>query len=237
MSVRKRAVLRRLAVAGVAALATLTVVGCSNSAAPAKQVPPAQRLATARQRLEQSPAVSLSVESSGLPGKAVGVSGGRGTGLFNPPSFKGTLNATVSGVTGTVDVIAVDKDVYMKFFTPGYIKIDPKTYGAPNPAQLFSTQTGITSLIGRTAHLAAGPSVRDGADVLSTITGTLPGSAVADLLVIGERTGTFDVTYGLTDPGGDLRSVVLKGPFYAGSTSTYTLRVQRLAQPVAITRP
>ena len=79
--------------------------------------------------------------------------------------------------------------------------------------------------------------MRDGADVLSTITGTLPGTAVADLLVIGDHTGTFTVTYGLSDPGGDLRSVVLKGPFYAGSTSTYTLRVQRLAQPVAITRP
>lgn len=226
---------KKLAVAAVAALA---LAACSSgTSSGAKQVPPAQRLATARQRLEQSPAVSLSVESSGLPGKAVGVSGGRGTGLFNPPSFKGTLNATVSGVTGTVEVIAVDKDVYMKFFTPGYVKIDPKTYGAPNPAQLFSTQTGITSLIGRTAHLAAGGSVRDGADVLSTITGTLPGTAVADLLVIGDRTGTFSVTYGLSDPGGDLRSVVLKGPFYAGSTSTYTLRVQRLAQPVAITRP
>ena len=38
----------------------------------------------------------------------------------------------------------------MKFFTPTFNKIDPATYGAPNPAQLFNTETGITSLITQT---------------------------------------------------------------------------------------
>jgi lipoprotein LprG len=79
--------------------------------------------------------------------------------------------------------------------------------------------------------------VRSGSDVLHTITGQLPGAAVADLLVVGDRSGTFDVTYGLTDPGGELRSVVLKGPFYAGSTSTYTVGLKTLTQPVVINRP
>jgi lipoprotein LprG len=55
--------------------------------------------------------------------------------------------------------------------------------------------------------------------------------------VVGDRSGTFDVTYGLTDPGGELRSVVLKGPFYAGSTSTYTVGLKTLTQPVVINRP
>jgi len=31
--------------------------------------------------------------------------------------------------------------------------------------------------------------------------------------------------------------VLLKGPLYEGSTSTYSLRLTSLAQPVAITRP
>jgi lipoprotein LprG len=60
---------------------------------------------------------------------------------------------------------------------------------------------------------------------------------VADLFVIGDRTGTFDVTYGVTETGQELRTVLLKGPFYAGSTSTYSLRLKSLAAPVAITRP
>ncbi|QGN58744.1 LppX_LprAFG lipoprotein [Nostocoides sp. HKS02] len=132
MSVRVISV--RVVAAGVVALA---LAGCSSAApAPSSTASPAQQLAAARTTLEQSPAVSLDLEATGLPSKAVGVSAAKGTGLFSPPSFKGTLNATVSGITGTVDVIAVDQDVYLKFFTPGYAKIDPKTYGAPNPAQL-----------------------------------------------------------------------------------------------------
>lgn len=200
-------------------------------------VPPAQRLAAARAALEKGPAVSFTLTSEGLPGKAVGVSAAEGTGLFRPPSFKGTLNATIRGVTGTVDVIAVEQDVYLKFFTPGFTKIDPKTYGAPNPAQLFDTQTGVTSLVARTTALAAGPRTRDGATIVDTYTGQVPGSAVADLFVVGDRSGTFDVTYGVTEDGDELRSVVLKGPFYAGSTSTYTARLTRLPQAVAISRP
>jgi len=216
----------------------LALAGCSGGGdGGATDAAPAQQLATARKNLEKSPAVTFTLESSGLPGKAVGVSAAKGTGVFSPPSFQGTLNASIRGITGTVQVVAVEQDVYMKFFTPSFTKIDPAKYGAPNPAQLFNTSTGITSLISRTQDLARAGTVRDGADVLNTFTGKLPGTAVADLLVTGDRKGTFDVTYGVTRPGQELRSVVIKGPFYAGSTSTYTLHLTSLAQPVAITRP
>jgi lipoprotein LprG len=227
--------IRALAAVG---LVVVGLVGCSGgSSSDAPEAPPAEQLAAARANLEKSPAVAFTLTSTGLPSKAIGVSGAKGTGLFKPPSFQGTLNATVSGVTGTVDVIAVEQDVFMKFFTPTYNKIDPADYGAPNPAQLFNTQTGITALIGKTTNVAAGPDKREGSDVLKTFTGKLPGSAIADLLVIGDRSGTFDVTYGVTTPGKQLRSVVLSGPFYAGSTATYTLGLKNLAEPVAITRP
>jgi lipoprotein LprG len=231
----------RPVVALVALLACLVALsGCTGSDSPKPtktEQTPAQRLAAARTALEASPAVDFELTSAGLPAKAVGVSGAKGTGLFKPPSFKGTLNATIAGVTGTVEVIAVEQDVYLKFFTPGYNKINPSDYGAPNPAQLFNTQTGITSLIGKTSDAATGPQQRDRSDVLDTITGTVPGSAVADLFVIGDRSGTFDITYGITHDSKDLRTVVLKGPFYAGTTATYTLRLKALDQAVAITRP
>jgi lipoprotein LprG len=219
-------------------VAVLALAACtSDGGDPAPETPPAQRLAAARAALEKSPAVAFTLESQGLPSKAIGVSGAKGTGLFNPPSFKGTLNATVAGVTGTVEIIAVEQDVYMKFFTPGYNKIDPKTYGAPNPAQLFNTSTGVTSLVDKTTGLAVGDRTRDGSAVLDTFTGKVPGDAVADLFVIGDRSGTFDITYGVTEDGDQLRTIVLKGPFYAGSTATYNLRLQSLPQAVAITRP
>lgn len=227
--------LKGIAIAGTAALLLAACTG--DPEAPAKEATPAAQLASARANLEKSPAVTFTLVSTGLPSKAIGVSGAKGTGVFTPPSFKGTLNATVAGVTGTVEVIAVEQDVYMKFFTPGYNKIDPKTYGAPNPAQLFNKQTGITSLIGKTQSPVKGSKQRDGSDVLNTFTGTVPGAAVADLFVIGDRSGTFDVTYGVTESAQELRTVLLEGPFYAGSTATYTLRLKSLAQPVAIPRP
>ncbi len=226
--------LRGIAIAGIAALG---LAGCSSGGeAPASEGTPAEQLAAARTNLEKSPAVTFTLDATGLPSKAIGVSAAKGTGMFSPPSFKGTLNATIAGVTGTVEVIAVEQDVFMKFFTPGYNKIDPATYGAPNPAQLFNKETGITSLIGKTQSPAKGDKVRDGSEVLESFTGKVPGAAVADLFVIGDRSGTFDVTYGVTD-GKELRTVLLEGPFYAGSTSTYSLRLKSLAEPVAITRP
>ncbi len=232
-------VTRSLAAAGL--VATLALAACSGgsdgSGDATTEPPPAQQLADARAVLEKSPAVTFTLESEGLPGKAVGVSGARGTGLFEPPSFEGTLNASINGVTGTVEVVAVEQDVYMKFFTPTFNKIDPATYGAPNPAQLFNTETGITSLITQTQDPAKASTVRDGSDVLNTFTGKLPGDAVADLLVVGDRASTFDVTYGVTQAGKELRSVVIEGPFYEGAVSTYTLRLTSLANPVAITRP
>lgn len=224
----------------LAAVVVVVLAACSgggSSTPTPTEDSPAQRLAAARAKLESSPAVDFELSSAGLPGKAVGVSEAKGTGVFEPPSFKGSLNATIRGVTGTVEVIAVEQDVYLKFFTPGYTKVDPADYGAPNPAQLFNTRTGVTSLIGRTTDPTKGPQQRDRADVLETITGKVPGTAVADLFVIGDRSGTFDVTYGITRDSKDLRTVVLKGPFYAGTTSTYTLRLRALDQAVAITRP
>src|SRR6476659_5367463 len=137
----------RLKGIAIAAVAALALVGCTSKDAPAKEGTPAEQLAAARTKLEKSPAVTFTLEATGLPGKAIGVSAAKGTGLFSPPSFQGTLNATIAGVTGTVDVIAVEQDVYLKFFTPGYNKVDPATYGAPNPAELFNKDTGITALI------------------------------------------------------------------------------------------
>ena len=51
------------------------------------------------------------------------------------------------------------------------------------------------------------------------------------------RAATFGVTYGLTDPGNELRTVTLTGPFFRGSTSTYALTLDRYGDPVEIRQP
>ncbi len=131
----------------VLAVALLASACTGDEEAQARGQTPAELLAAGRTFLEKSPSVAFTLESQGLPGKAVGISAAEGTGRFDPPAFAGTLNASVRGVTGKVDVIAVEQDVYMKFFTPDYNQIDPADYGAPNPAELFDTETGIMAQI------------------------------------------------------------------------------------------
>ena len=74
--------------------------------------------------------------------------------------------------------------------------------------------------------------------MLQTVTGSLPGRDIAGLLAIGDRNGTFDVTYGVTRPGqGAAHASSSRARSTAGATSTYTLHLTSLAKAVAITRP
>lgn len=229
----RRALLTALLVAGAAGLSA-----CSDSPSQAKEPTPAALLATAKQKFDATTGVSLTLTSVAVPKGVNGVSGAKGIGVVNPaPAFKGTVNATVSGITGTVDVIALDKDVYMKLFTPEYHKVDPAVFGAPNPAQLFNKSSGISTLLPATTGLVRGDRAREGNDVLKTVKGKVPGDRIAALFVFGDKSGIFDVTYGLDEKTGQLRKATMTGPFFAGATSTYTLLLTGYGNPATITKP
>ena len=128
--------------------------------------------------------------------------------------------------------------LYLKLpFTTEFTEADPKEFNAPNPALLFAKEGGITSLMTATTNLVEGEATRSGADVLRTITGKLPGASIVKLLNFGDAAKTFDVTYGITDPGGELRSVTLVGPFFKNATSTYVLTLDKYGAPVEISKP
>jgi lipoprotein LprG len=184
----------------------------------------------------------LTLSSSGIPASVNGVLSGDGTGT-HAPAFKGTLGARISGFEAKVDVVAIENLLYVKLpFTTQFVQADPKTYNAPDPAQLFATSGGISSLLTDTVNPVEGPKIRVGPDVLKTITGTLPGTSVVKLLNIGDPAKSFNVKYGLTDPGGELRTVTMTGPFFGGATSTpvtstYTLTLDKYGAPVEISKP
>jgi len=140
-------------------------------------------------------------------------------------------------------VIAIDRLLYLKLpFTTEFAETDPKQFNAPNPALLFAKEGGVTSLMTATTNPVVGKQTRAGADVLTTITGKLSGANVVKLLNFGDAAKTFDVTYGITDPGGELRTVTLVGPFFKGTTatpanSTYVLTLDKYGAPVAISKP
>ncbi|MEP7034958.1 MAG: LppX_LprAFG lipoprotein [Dermatophilaceae bacterium] len=222
------------------ALALVTVTGvaaCSSSSGKSAQLTATQQLAAAKVKADAATSLHLTLRSSGIPESANGALGADGTGT-HAPAFKGTLDARIGGFGAKVEVVAIDKLLYLKLpFTTQFAQVDPKEYNAPNPAQLFAPVGGITSLMTATTDLVEGKPTRQGAEVLKTITGKLPGSSVAKLLSIGDSAKTFDVTYGITDPGGELRSVTMVGPFFQGATSTYTLTLDKYGAPVDIRKP
>lgn len=232
----------RLAAAAISALCVLGASGCTSDSAtptPTEQTAPsaAQRLAIAKTTLDTTPSVHLTLTGSDLPEGTNGIVSADGVGA-HPPAFKGTFKVRLGGIEADAEITSVDGEVYAKLpLIPGTNKIDPKTFGVPDPAALFSTDSGITSLLTATTDPTLGAKVRSGSDVLTTVTGTLPGANVVDLFGIGDRNGTFAATYGLTDAD-ELRTVKLTGPFHAaGTTSTYDLVLDQYGAPVTIVKP
>ncbi len=232
---------RRLATAGLAALSLTGVAACTGQGtepAPTQRaLTPAERLAAAKSTLDAATSVHLKLASANVPQGASGVVSADGWGK-HPPAFKGTFTLTLKGVSADAQVTSVGGQVWAKLpLVPGTNKIDPKTFGVPDPATLFSPDAGLTTLLTATTAPTAGSDVRQGSEVLKTITGSLPGSAVADLFLVGDRNATFATTYGLTDAQ-QLRQVSIVGPFFGpGTSSTYTLTLDQYGAPVTIETP
>jgi lipoprotein LprG len=230
----------KLASAALAGLCVVTVASCSSdpgASSRQSQQSPAQQLAAAKTKVDAASSVHLKLASANVPQGASGVVSADGWGK-HPPAFKGTFKVTLKGVQADAEITSIGGEVYAKLpLIPGTNKIDPKTFGLPDPAILFSPDQGLTTLLTATTSPVAGDKVRQGSEVLSTIKGNLPGKAVTDLFLIGDSSGTFSVTYGLTDSQ-ELRQVVITGPFFgAGTTSTYTLTLDQYGQPVTISKP
>src|SRR5664279_2479911 len=161
----------RMAQMAFSLLMVAALAACGGSSnAPAKTA--AQQLAAAKVQVDAAKSMHLTLRSSGIPATLNGALGADGVGT-HAPAFKGTLDARISGFEAKVEVVSVDKLLYVKLpFTTQFVQADPKTYNAPDPAQLFATQGGITSLLTATVNPVDGPKIRVGAEVLTTITGT-----------------------------------------------------------------
>jgi lipoprotein LprG len=233
---------RKLAAAVLAGLCLLGTAACTGGRSgpePTQQaeLTAAQRLEAAKGVLDAATSIHLNLTSADVPKGATGVVSGEGVGT-HPPAFKGTFKITVAGVPADAEITSVGGEVWAKLpLVPGTNKIDPAQFGLPDPASFLSPDKGITSLLPATQDPAKGDPIRLGSEVLTRITGSLPGSAVVDLLRIGDRNGTFAVTYALTDAN-ELRQVAIAGPFFgAGTSSTYTLLLDRYGEPVTISKP
>ncbi len=231
----------RLAAAFAAAvLTTLSVTSCSGSdeSSSASDATPEEVLATAKTTLDETSGVALTLSTDDLPDGVTGVEAADGVGT-HAPAFEGTITVVLSGQAFEVPVVAVDDKVNVQLpLTTGWQDIDPAEYGAPDPAQLMSTDAGFSSLLPATTGVEKGESVRGGEDnkeVLTEYSGTVGGDVVKN--VIPTATGDFDAVYTISD-NGELRSAELTGVFYPDSTSmTYTVGFADYGTEKDITAP
>lgn len=213
----------------------LAVASCSGADKP--ELTPAQTLAAAKKNLDRARGVHLVLSTEKLPAGVSGIVRADGVGT-HAPAFKGTITVSTGGITADAPVVAVDNVVYAKLpFTTSFVQIDPADYGAPDPADLMDPDQGLSSLLTAVRDPKEGKPVRSGEQVLTEISGTLPGSAVATVLPSATARGTFQATY-TVDDANRLQQAVLTGPFYPGAGDvTYKVRFDQYGPAPRITAP
>ena len=223
-------------------LAVLAVVvglsGCSaEDGGGPEGLTPAQVLVQAKQELDRAASVRFELSTDRLPEGIPGLLKATGVGTHDP-AFEGEVQATQSGITVTAEVIAVGGDVYAKFsFAPTFTRIDPDDYNAPDPAVLMDTERGISSLLTAATGLKDQGSTRDGALVLTSLAGAIPGPSVAAIFPSADGSKPFTATFEVDDDS-RLREVKMTGPFYRGSPAvTYTVSLDSYGEQVEISAP
>lgn len=230
----------RLWVAAAGSAIAVTLGGCSGSDESEPDPPPPDlqdRIDSARQVLDDAKSIQFSMSTDELPSGVDGLLEADGVGT-HVPAFEGTVRVAAAGGSISADVVSIDGDVRAKIgFSPIFIPLDPSSFGAPDPAQLIDAESGVSSFLTATDDVAEGDEARAGDEVLTTISGTLPGSAVAAVIPSADDSADFDVVYGLTDDD-ELRTAVLTGPFYPDAAEvTYSLTLDPSAEIVEITAP
>jgi lipoprotein LprG len=218
---------RRLAAALVALLALVlpALTACSGSGGGGgSSASPTQVLATARKELDRTSGVDIALHTDNLAPGVTGVEDAVGVGT-HAPAFDGKITVVLSGQAFQVPVVAVGGKVHVQLpLTNGWQVINPSDYGAPDPAQLMSTDHGFSSLLTASTGVQKGSSVRGGAgnkEVLTEYTGTVSSAAVSH--VIPTASGSFAATYTISDSG-ELRKAELTGVFYKSAPRmTYTV--------------
>lgn len=232
------------AASSAALAATLVLAGCSSTSGKKAEASKtaatqtaADRLAAAKKELDTTPGYHFKLQGTDVPKDTSGVLSGEGD-VNNKPAFKGTLNVQAGSLAASVPIVALGGKTYAKLpFAAKMTQIQPNTYGAPDPNKLFSKDQGLSTLLPQTQSAKLGGQLRDGKDIVTSISGTLPGSVIKSVLYMGDGSGTFTVKYNLTDAN-ELRSATVVGPFYKGGTSsTYDLDFTDFGKTVDVQAP
>jgi lipoprotein LprG len=227
----------RLAAAVVAPALLLATAACSGGDDASGGDTPADTLAAAKKALDDTSGVKIGLTTDQLPPGVDGVVDATGTGT-HAPAFDGSIKVVVNSLNVDVPVVAVQGAVYAKLpFTTSFAEIDPSDYGAPDPADLMDPENGISGWLTAAEGVEKGDQVRDGDQVLTSYSGTLPGTAVAGVIPSADKKADFDATFQLDDQD-QLVKADVNGPFYGSKGDVdYQITLSAYGTDKDITKP
>jgi lipoprotein LprG len=243
---------RRLATAVlVGGLSVVSVAGCSGGDDPVTKnkdldddgdgtVTPEEVLAAAKEKLDATSGVELSLSTDDEPDDGDYLASAEGTLIADPASFEGEVTGRVEGIDASdIAVVSIDGDLYVEVPVLGWQTVDPGDFCAPDPGALLDPETGVSPILTATEDLEAGESELGGEDnkeTLTPFTGTVPGDTIRNILPCAEG-DDFDAAYRI-DADGRLTDAEITGEFFPGMDAiTYTIEVQDYDVEKDITAP
>ena len=196
-------------------------------------------LTKAKTLLDGTGSAHFTLSSSGARSdSSVTLLGGNGD-IQRPDAFHGTLNIVIAGFTTSVAAVSSRGTFYIQNpLDQQFESADPSMYGFADPGRLMDTKTGLSSLMLKCTDVSERGDDRTSGELLHELACTLPGSAVQALLTDAAPDQPVSATVGIAAGSGQLRRVVLTGPFYSSTTSTtFTLVIDKYGENVTITPP
>ncbi len=214
-----------------------SLLACSGDGDGEPDRSPQEVLAAAKEALDQTSGVTLSLRAKQLPEGVDGILEASGV-ATHAPAFDGDLTVVVNGLNVDVPVVSIDGIVFAKLpFTTSFSKLNPADYGAPDPAQLMDPTAGLSTWLVEANDIEEGDRIRAGEIVLSSYRGVLSGEVVDASIPSADESADFEVTFQIDDEG-RLRTVEITGPFYGpDGTVDYTVSVDDYGTTTEITKP
>lgn len=197
-------------------------------------------LTDAKKSIDDAASVHLVLAGRDLPDNAQALVSGDGV-ATHAPAFKGKLTVRAVGSTIDADVVAVGSKVYAKLpFSPGFIELPPSqlaSLGAPDPAVLLDPAKGLTSVLPTLKDPKVKGETREGAKVLTEVTGAVQGKSLQGIFPKAPADQDFPSTFKIDKDAKQLVAATITGPFYAGATSSYDITLDKYGEKVEITKP
>ncbi|GAA1674915.1 LppX_LprAFG lipoprotein [Kribbella sp. NPDC056951] len=226
------------------AVLVLALVGCSDKkdsgGGAGKSDDAVAQLTAAKKALDEASSVHIVLTGRDLPDSAQTLASGDGV-ATHAPAFKGKLTIRTGGAPIDSEVVAVDKKVYAKLpFTGKFVELTPEQltgFGAPDPAILLDPAKGLTSVLPALKDPKVKGDTRDGAKVLTEITGSVPGQTLQGIFPKAPAGQDFPSSFKLDKESKQLVAATISGPFYDGATSSYDVTFDKYGEQVTITKP